>query len=226
TPLALPVARLIWTFTRRQAVRLLGDRRPVVPALGERLVTVTRIPHGEHGARGVAHDALGDAAEHRVEPADPAVRAHHDQIEPLARGLHDLREWIAVTRAPRHAIAERGARAADGLVHDAFDLVASARDHDIARGNDVEHFDLRIMVLGERQRVIERGERRCRTIERDENGPKDGHASPAMHRPYLPTTAPAIRGRRTPPSKMFGAGERRELRAGAPRRATATAREG
>src|SRR5436305_948711 len=84
---------------RYAADRFMGDRsfdsarkdlvslrmtQPSVESLLQRMFEFAqRMAHGEHRARRLAHDVLGNAADDQVREASASVGAHHDQVRVL-----------------------------------------------------------------------------------------------------------------------------------------------
>ena len=153
-----------------------------MPALGEGLISAARIPHREHGTRRIPDDALGDAAEHRVEAADAPMRADDDEVVPaVARGLDDRAHGVAGRGSRRRASTEARPGSIDRVLERALEvapLAGEARAHrpELVLRVDVEDLDPGVAILGERDRVIERREGWGGSIDRYENRLKRKHA--------------------------------------------------
>lgn len=148
----------------------------MVQSLGERLIFAARRADGEDRAGGAPHHGLGDAADERVQPTDAAVRSHHDEVvAALSRDSDDLAQRIASLDSPRHTAADPRPRSFDRCVHFTLSSVlcdwgrgCCGADLEIVGCLDVEDVDGRSAVLCERYRLVERGNRGRRTVERNE----------------------------------------------------------
>src|SRR4051812_4589507 len=104
---------------------LLGERRALVHAFGERLIVAAGFPHGQHRTGGISHYSFGHAAEHGVHATNTSMGPHDDElVVTIARALDDLPKRIPRYRAEGDAVAEHRFRALDRLVHRTLHLVA------------------------------------------------------------------------------------------------------
>src|SRR5512146_978303 len=110
---------------------------------------------GQHGATGVADDALRDRAEQRVAEPGAAVRPHDDQVEPaLTRHLHDLDGGVADALRRRHARRAHALREPTPLVEVGLGLVRELLQHLRARHHRALREGVARQLVGVEQRQL------------------------------------------------------------------------